>query len=377
MIITPYNIFMFRLKNFIFLMFYIIFLFQFFLDSRIGNAQIDFLTESNNRIRQSFFLNNNFKNFFKKKDLFSVTENDLINDKRDLNFYLLFVLNNIVKRSHDNKDFSIGKFDQDEKNGFNIINSIKFTFKYTNFQEQTDDSRKISEKIYKEDNYPILKEFNDINEKNSYQKVKIKYLLDNPQYNFSRFKNKMFSIYTYDEAKNEERIYYEPSNDPTYFQGEIGDYRSQGINFYLNFKDLSRYEYDLIISELNKALLFLDNNAYLQMSINFYNPVFNIFIKIDFISEFSILGYNLNTAQINILDIAVSKSILNNLFTYSIIYCIIFVSKHFLNFIFWKFLEKKDPNDPDLINRNVFLWDTICVIVLILSLIWKTMAIEM
>lgn len=374
LLLTPFDVFKFRFKSFVSLVLYIIFIFKFFSESQIGNSEIPFLTECYNRITNSFFLNHNFKNFLHKRDLDGLHPNDLFSDKRDLTNYLIFVMNNIVLRPNDTSVFQMGKYNPFELSNFFMVNTIKFTFKYASFQHESESSRVISKQLYTQ-NYPVRREFKERTERNSYQKVDLEHLAKVETFTFKNYTEEMFP--DMDEVDGEERLYYKASTDPSFISGTVTEYKTEGIDFNMNLHYTSRFEYDMLMTQLVHDLLLLDNISYMKMTTNFYNPVFNVFIKVDFVVEFSILGYNITNVQIKILDIAVSESFFDNLFTYSNLYCMLYLLSHIYKFFFMKYMEKKDPDDPDLISRSQFLWDTFCFGMLILTLLFKTLIISM
>jgi len=286
--------------------------------------------------------------------------------------YIIFVINNVIVRDSDSYLFKLGKYNPDEMNNFFMIQSVRFTFKYTMFLKDDISGKLISQKFYDLD-YPLTPEYFYMNEKNSYQKVNASYLLDNKNLNLFTYKEKIF--YNLTKSGQDERLYFKPVSNLYINSGKVSNYRTQGFDFYINFNYISRKDYDLLVSQMIKDLMLLDNVSFMKMSINFYHPVFNVYLKIDFMIEFTALGYFYTNLETNIMDVAVSKVFYKNPISYFNFYCIYFIISHILKFIFYKYMEKKDNDDPDIIDRTAFSWDSIRFLSLLVTLAFKTITI--
>jgi len=374
LIITPYDIFVFRVKCFISLIFYIYFLYSIFNEARTGNTDILFLGSCYNRIKDLIFLNGNFKYFVHKRNLLYIQPDEINCDFRDMTNYLIFVMNNVIVRDSDSYLFKLGKYTPNEMNNFFMIQSVRFTFKYTMFLKDDTSGKLISQKFYDLD-YPLTPEYFYMNEKNSYQKVNASYLLDNKNLSLLDYKNKIF--YNFTKSGQDERLYFRPYSNPYINKGQIRNYRTQGFDFYINFNYISRKDYDLLVSQMIKDLMLLDNVSFMKMSINFYHPVFNVYLKIDFMIEFTALGYFYTNLETNIMDVALSRVFYKNPISYFNFYCIFFMISHISKFIFFNYMEKKDTDDPDIIDRSAFIWDSICFLTLLISLTYKILTISM
>lgn len=372
LIITTYDIFLFRFKSFANFILYIMFLYYFFKDSRIGNSSTDYLTEASNRINSILFENSNYKNFLRKSKLKDLQPNDLISDKRDLINYIRFILNNLISRKNDDPTLSIGNFQSLTDTGFTLLNPIKMTFKLTDFQVNNS-TYSVSSKLFDE-KYPVSPEFTTYTEFNS--KIKTNYSLY--AQNFPELINKTNKIipnYDEDEQTGIGEIKFNLSTKPYIMSGVVASYLTEGFEMCINFDEIDKIAYDSLIAKVTKDIIYLELTSFIKISLNFYSPSSNILIKVDILVEFSSVGYLSVILHTGSIDISISKDFASNIFSFSNVYSVFFFLSHIWKYLFMKFMEKRDADIPDLIDRTQYLYDTACFTVLILTLIFKAFAV--
>lgn len=355
--VTLYQLFLFRFKNFLLLVFYITFYIHLLGDSTFENENNDFILDINNVLEGSFLNNKLYERFFLNEDDMSDMTKFKIKSKRDLSLFIGFILNNIIAKNNEN--IKINAFDVINRYGYNIINSIKVHSKFVQFANPSENQMSINAQMFDEQ-YPILEDLNLINELTNDFDLQINDLIDAKMFTLSNLKQ-IFPFLKKNLTNDSDFIYSYNYNDTDPVSAEVYSYTSKGYDFFLILNDISKAAFDRFSQNLIKFYFSELNLKFLTMSINLYHPVINSLIRLDLNIEFLSIGYVSSSYEIHIVTYKNDNNEVLTLMDFRNIYMILFSLNFMFEIIFCVFIEKKLPEDPNLINRTKLKYDAVCI----------------
>jgi len=368
-IVTQYGLFLFRLRNFATLIFYVIFIFFLFSESNLQDAENSFIIEIGEVIKKRIFANKFYSNFLTLQIYNSdeFTPNFFIESKRDFNMFFRFVLNNILSKNNSTID-KISSYDDVDKNGYNLVNTVKFTAKYGQLNLRPRDTL---DQNFFSGLYPISDEISEVNDITSNFDLKISDLLNNKIIQEKDVKRIFPNINT---ETNGKKLAYSFNEPELLMERVLRSYSKNGYQFYLNFKNFEAYKYDYFSGQIIRYIISKPNFKYLKMSMSFYNPALNSMININLIIEVLSVGFFASSLDLIVINIPNNSTSFFYIFSFSKLYAIFFLFNFLLKLLFCVFAEKRIKSDKTLISRKLLLYDFVCILLYIVFVTLEKMA---